>query len=60
MLREAEANHALSQERRAAFVYLAFSLDKLLNFNSRMTRWIPQREVMAGTFDTHDFALIDL
>ena len=41
---------------RAAFGYLAFSIDKLLNYNSRMTRWIVNREVMAGTFDRHDFS----
>ncbi|MDE0478444.1 MAG: DUF1156 domain-containing protein, partial [Gammaproteobacteria bacterium] len=46
----------LSDLRRAAFVYLAFSIDKLLNYNSRMTRWIVPREVVAGTFDRHDYA----
>ncbi|MCP4696405.1 MAG: DUF1156 domain-containing protein, partial [Gammaproteobacteria bacterium] len=35
---------------RAAFGYLALSLDKLLNYNSRMSVWMPTREVVANTF----------
>ncbi|GMV20771.1 MAG: hypothetical protein AMXMBFR57_07200 [Acidimicrobiia bacterium] len=41
---------------RAAFCYLALSLDKLRDYNSRMTRWHAKREVVAGTFDRHDFS----
>lgn len=52
-----EASGPLSDERRAAFGCLALSLDKMLNFNCRLTRWIAQREVIAGKFDRHDFAL---
>ena len=48
----------LTEVRQAAYAYLAFSIDKLLNYNSRMTRWIVPREVMAGTFDRHDFAFV--
>ncbi len=47
---------ALTDVRQAAYGYLAFSLDKLLNFNSRMTRWDAQRQVVVGKFDRHDFA----
>ena len=42
--------------RRAAYGYLALSLDKLRDYNSRMTRWHAGREVVAGTFDRHDFS----
>ena len=42
--------------RRAAYVYLSFSLDKFRDYNSRMTRWHANREVMVNTFDRHDFA----
>ena len=42
--------------RKATYGYLALTLDKLLNFNCRMTRWIANRGVMAGKFDRHDFA----
>jgi putative DNA methylase len=46
----------LGDDDRAAFAYLALALDKLRDYNSRMTRWIANREVMANTFDRHDFA----
>jgi hypothetical protein len=41
---------------QAAMAYLAFSLDKVLNYNSKQVRWHSNREVVAGTFDRHDFA----
>ncbi len=47
---------ALSETTNAAFGYLALSLDKLRDYNSRMTRWHVSREVMVNTFDRHDFA----
>lgn len=50
------ASGRLTDVRRAAFCYLALALDKLRDYNSRMTRWIVQREVMANTFDSHNFA----
>ena len=46
----------LTEIRRAAYGYLALSLDKLLNYNSRMSVWMPTREVVANTFNRHDFA----
>jgi adenine-specific DNA methylase len=35
----------LTDVRKAAYVYLALALDKLLNYNSRMSVWMPTREV---------------
>ena len=35
---------------------LAISIDKILNYNSRMSVWMPTREVVANTFNRHDFA----
>ena len=46
----------LNEVRKAAYGYLALSLDKLLNYNSRMSVWMPTREVVANTFNRHDFA----
>jgi putative DNA methylase len=46
----------LSEATKAAFVYLALALDKLRDYNSRMTRWHVSREVMVNTFDRHDFS----
>ncbi|MBY5746153.1 DUF1156 domain-containing protein [Rhizobium leguminosarum] len=56
MVEEDRAAGKLSELRRAAYVYLSFSLDKLRDYNSRMTRWHGNREVMVNTFDRHDFA----
>ena len=46
----------LTDVRRAAYGYVALSLDKLLNYNSRMSVWMPTRQVVANTFNRHDFA----
>ena len=46
----------LTEVRQAAYGYLAFSLDKLRDYNSRMTRWHVGRQVMVNTFDRHDFS----
>jgi putative DNA methylase len=40
----------------AAAAYVTFSLDKWLNYNSRMSVWMPTREITANTFNRHDFA----
>lgn len=56
VLAEAEAKGALTEERKAAFCYLALALDKLLNYNSRLSVWHAPREVVANTFSKHDFA----
>jgi len=42
---------------RAALAYLAIAIDKALNYNCRSVRWIPQREVITGQFDRHDFSV---
>lgn len=57
LLRATRAHDAISETTKAAFVYLSFALDKLRDYNSRATRWIVQREVMANTFDSHNFAM---
>lgn len=41
---------------RSALVYLSLSLDKLRDYNSRMTRWHSKRQVIVNTFDRHDFS----
>jgi adenine-specific DNA methylase len=51
-----QAKGGLTDTTKAAFGYLALSLDKLLNYNSRMSVWMPTREVVANTFNRHDFA----
>jgi adenine-specific DNA methylase len=56
LLEAEEAKGSLTETTRAAFAYLTLSLDKLLNYNSRMSVWMPTREVVANTFNRHDFA----
>ena len=56
MLDADRAAGRLDEARKAAYGYLAFSLDKLRDYNARMTRWHSRREVLAGTFDRHDFS----
>ena len=46
----------LTELNRATLGYIALALDKLRDYNSRMTRWHSNREVMVNTFDRHDFA----
>jgi len=46
----------LSDQMSAALAYITLSLDKLLNYNSRMSVWMSTREVVANTFNRHDFA----
>ena len=50
------ANGELNEVRKAAYGYLALALDKLRDYNSRMTRWHVGRQVMVNTFDRHDFS----
>ena len=56
LLETDRATASLTDLRKAAYVYLALSLDKLRDYNSRMTHWHATRAVIAGTFDRHDFA----
>ncbi|MDE0038225.1 MAG: DUF1156 domain-containing protein, partial [Gammaproteobacteria bacterium] len=56
MLEVDRAMGVLDETRKAAYGYLAIALDKLMNYNARMTRWHANRTVLAGTFDRHDFA----
>ena len=56
MLDADRAAGQLDDIRQAAYGYLALSLDKLLNYNSRMSVWMPTRQVIANTFNRHDFA----
>jgi putative DNA methylase len=56
LLAEREAKGTLDEVTTAAFVYLALGMDKMADYNSRMTRWHSMREVMVNTFDSHNFA----
>ena len=56
LLDEDRAKGVLTDVRAVAYVYVAIAMDKLRDYNSRMTRWHVSRETMVNTFDRHDFA----
>ncbi len=56
MVEEDRSSGKLNDVRSAAYVYLALGLDKLRDYNARMTRWHVNRETLVNTFDRHDFA----
>jgi adenine-specific DNA methylase len=43
------------EQTRAVALYLAFCLDKALNYNSRFSGWHPARVSIANVFDRHDY-----
>ena len=45
----------LTDLRQAAWCYVALALDKLISVNNVLGRWHPNRSVVAGIFDSHDF-----
>lgn len=47
---------ALTDLRRAAYVYLALSLDTNLNYGNRSCRWDSVTQRVRSIFDRHDFA----
>ena len=47
----------LDETRKAAWSYIALGLDKLFSTNSLFCRWHANRQVVAGTFDSHDFGI---
>ncbi|QEA38670.1 DUF1156 domain-containing protein [Pistricoccus aurantiacus] len=48
----------LGEEKgKAVVTYLQFATDKVVDYNSRQNRWIPQRGTISGTFSRHDFSL---
>ncbi|HEC30921.1 MAG TPA: DUF1156 domain-containing protein, partial [Deltaproteobacteria bacterium] len=45
------------EKGKAVITYLQFAIDKGLDYNSRQTRWVPQRGIITGTFARHDFSI---
>ena len=45
------------EKGRAVITYLQFMIDKGVDYNSKQTRWIPQRGTVSGSFGRHDFSL---
>ncbi|MCE8037034.1 DUF1156 domain-containing protein [Halomonas sp. MCCC 1A11062] len=48
----------LGEEKgRAVITYLQFAIDKVVDYNSKQTRWHMSNAVLVGTFGRHDFSL---
>jgi adenine-specific DNA methylase len=56
IFREMVDEYGSNAVNRAAMTYITLALDKILNYNSVMSIWMPTREVVANTFNRHDFA----
>ena len=54
---EDQARGELGDIRKAAWCYIAMGVDKLINRNSLLSRWVPKNETIVGTFDSHDFGM---
>ena len=54
---EDRGNGELDDIRKAAWCYVALALDKVIHYNNMLTRWHPGQQVVAPTFDTHDFGM---
>lgn len=57
MFQSEDSAGGLSGSRRAAYVYLAIALDKILDYNSRVSAWYSGREVLEHTFRDHAFLI---
>lgn len=57
MLKAESARGDLSDIAKAAFIYLAISFDRLLDYGSRYVTWHPGREVIDHTFRQHNFPM---
>lgn len=55
---EAQAAGTLDEVTRAALVFLSFSIDKLLNWNARLSSWNVNYERSRSVFDTHGFKFV--
>ncbi|MFE0551896.1 DUF1156 domain-containing protein, partial [Streptomyces pilosus] len=52
----AEARERIGDEKsRALALYLAFALDKMVDYNSRQSSWDASRTKIRSTFDKHNF-----
>ena len=58
MLEADRASSGLNAIRKAAYGYLAITLDTMLNYNNRGGRWGSATHRIIPIFDRHDFALV--
>ncbi len=57
LLDETKAAGSFGDLSKAAFIYLALSIDKMVDYNSRSSAWHGSREVLEHTFRDHAYPL---
>ena len=57
LVEEDKSHNELNDIRQAAWCYVALAMDKLINRNSLITRWDAGKQIVIGTFDSHDFGM---
>ena len=57
MLDKDRRDNKLTAVRKAAYGYLALALDKVVNYNARLSSWHAQREVTRSVFDMKNYAI---
>ena len=58
LLRKEKDNGLLTEVRRAAFVYLGFVIDKVADYDARLSYWDVNVESSRHVFGRHDFSFI--
>ncbi len=58
LVEECGGQYDLSELDRAALVYVAISIDKVISYNSILSRWDVTRAAIRGKFDRHDYAFL--
>ncbi len=58
MLQADQAAGELDEVQKAAYGYLALTIDTILNYNSRSGRWDNTTQRVRSIFDRHDFAFV--
>ena len=58
MVGEDIQQNRLSSLRRATYIYLSLSIDKMINYNARSTRWDITTGRTRSVFDSHNFAML--
>lgn len=58
MVEEYGGSDNLSDINRCTFVFLALSIDKIVNFNCRQTRWGDNLQRIVAKFDRHNYAMV--
>ena len=59
LVNDDRATGKLDEVHKAAWCYVALGIDKLINRNSLLSRWNPNKgkETVEATFDSHDFGM---